>query len=48
MRVDIMKEIKLVITTAISSQISEIAKAMATEIKTAISMKMSTHTPMKL
>ena len=30
MRVDIMKEIKLAITTAISSQISEIAKAMAT------------------
>ena len=48
MRVDIMKEIKLVITTAISSQISEIAKAMATEIQTAISMEMSTHTPMKL
>ena len=48
MRVDIMKEIKLVITTAISSQISEITKAMATEIQTAISMEMSTHTPMKL
>ena len=44
MRIDIMKEIKLVITTAISSQISEIAKAIATEIKTAISMEMSPHT----
>ena len=31
------------ITTAISSQLSEIAKAMATEIKTAISMELSTH-----
>ena len=39
-----MKEIKLVITTTISSQLSEIAKAMATEIKTAISMELSTHT----
>ena len=43
MKVDIMKEIKLVITTAISSQLSEIAKAMASEIKTAISMELSTH-----
>ena len=44
MRVDIMKEIKLAITTAISSQISEIAKAMATQIKEAISIEMSTTT----
>ena len=44
MRVDIMKEIKLAITTAISSQIFEIAKAMATQIKEAISIEMSTTT----
>ena len=44
MRIDIMKEIKLAITTAISSQISEIAKAMATQIKEAISIEMSTTT----
>ena len=37
-----MQEIKLVITTVISSQISEIARAMATDIKGAISMEMST------
>ena len=43
MKVDIMKEIKLVITTVISSQLSEIAKVMASEIKTAISMELSTH-----
>ena len=44
MRIDIMKEIKIVITTAISSQFSENAKVMANEIKTAISMELSTHT----
>ena len=44
MRVDNMKEIKLAISTAISSQISEIAKAMATQIKEAISIEMSTTT----
>ena len=44
MRIDIMKEIKIVITTAISSQLSENAKAMANEIKTVISMELSTHT----
>ena len=43
MKVDIMKEIKLVITTAISSQLSEIAKAMESEIKAAITMEVSTH-----
>ena len=37
-----MKAIKLAITTAISSQISEIEKAMATQIKEAISIEMST------
>ena len=42
MRVDIMKEIKIAISTAITSQISEIAKAMATQIKEAISTEMST------
>ena len=41
MRIDIMTEIKLAITTAISSQISEIAIAMATQIKTAITAEMS-------
>ena len=42
MRVDIMKEIKIAISTAILSQISEIAKSMATQIKEAISTEMST------
>ena len=42
MRVDIMKEIKIAISIAILSQISEIAKAMATQIKEAISTEMST------
>ena len=42
MRIDIMKEIKLAITNAISSQILEIAIAMATQIKTAITAEMST------
>ena len=44
MRIDIMKEIELAITTAISSQISEIAKAMATQIKEEISIELSTTT----
>ena len=44
MRIDIIKEIKLATTIAISSQISEIAKAMATQIKEAISIEMSTTT----
>ena len=44
MRIDIMKEIKLAITTAISSQISETTKAMATYIKEVIRMEMSTTT----
>ena len=44
MRIEIMKEIKLVITTAISSQISKIAIAMATQIKTANTDEMSTAT----
>ena len=43
-RIDIMKEIKLVITTVISSQISEIAISMATKIKAAISTEMLTTT----
>ena len=45
-----MKEIKFVITTATSSQISEIARAMATEIKAAISMEVSitTNEPMTM
>ena len=44
MRFDIMKEIKLAITTVISSQISEIAISMATQIKAAINTEMSTTT----
>ena len=44
MRIDIMKDIKLAITTAILSQIYEIAIAMATQIKAAISTEMSTTT----
>ena len=39
-----MKKIKLAITTAISSHISEIAKAMATQIKEEIRIEMSTTT----
>ena len=42
--IDIMKGIKLAITTAIPSQISEIAIAMATQIKTTTSTEMSTPT----
>ena len=42
MRIDIVKEKKLAITTAISSQISKIAIAMATQIKTIITAEMST------
>ena len=41
MRVDIMKEIKLAITTAITTQITERAIAMATQIKTAITAEIS-------
>ena len=44
MHIDMMKEIKLVIITVISSQISKIARAMVSEIKTVISMEMSTTT----
>ena len=44
MRIDIMEEIKIVITTAISSQIPEIARALATEIKTAMRTEMSIST----
>ena len=42
MRIDIMKEIKLAITTAISSQLLEVAIAMSTQIKIAITAEMST------
>ena len=42
MRIDIMEDIKLAITTAILSQISEIAIAMATQTETVITAEMST------
>ena len=41
MKADIMKEIKIVLSTTITSQLSEIAKAMANEIKAALNIDLS-------